>query len=127
MTASPIRAATRGGIVEGLDGAGRVGEPHEVGDAAHQPAARPLLALDVLEEERRRPQPLGRGQPGVGALGPVAGRDQPLPGARIAGLLEVVGDRVGVGACARQRAPRRPGDATGGGAAAGRPRRAPRG
>ena len=89
------------GDVEGFDGAVWVGESQEVGDAARQPAARPLLALDVLEEGGGGPQPLGRGQPGVGALGPVAGRDQPLAGARIAGCLEVVGDRVGIGARAR--------------------------
>ena len=64
--------------------------------------ARPLLTLDVLEEGGRGPQALGRGQPGVGALSPVTGREQPFPGARIAGRLQVVGDRVGIGPRARQ-------------------------
>src|SRR5215207_2011445 len=90
-----------GGNVEDFDGAVRVGESQEVGDAASQPAARPLLARGVLKEGSGRPQPLGRGEPGVGALSPVAGREQPVTGARIAGCLEVVGDRIRVGASVR--------------------------
>ena len=70
--------------------------------------ARPLLALDAFEEGGRGLKPLGRGQPGVGALGAVAGLDQPLPGARIAGLLQVVGDRVRIGVAARQQRLRHP-------------------
>ena len=89
------------GDVEGVDGAAWVGEPLEVGDAAHQPATRPLLAHDVLEEGGGRPQPLGRSQPGVGTLSPVTGREQPFAGARIAGRLEVVGDCIGIEARAR--------------------------
>ena len=127
MTASPICVGDGGGVVDGFDGAGWVGEPHEVGDAARQSAAYPLLAFGVLKEGGGRPQPLGRGQPGVGALGPVTGREQPLPGARIAGRLKVIGDRIGIGTRMPRRAPRRHGDARFGGVAAGRFHRAPRG
>ena len=72
-------------------------------NAAGEPTARPLLVLDPVEETSSGTETFGRGQPGVGALGAVAGLDQPFPGARIAGLLQVIRDRIRVGVRARQQ------------------------
>ena len=85
------------GDFDDSNGAGWVGKPLEIADAASEPAPRPLLTLDAFEEGGRRLKSLGRGHPGIRALGAVARLDQPLPGARIAGLLQVVGDRVRIG------------------------------
>ena len=77
---------------------GRVGEALQVRQAERESTAPRFLARDGRQEVDGGPQPLGRGQPGVGALGAVGRPHQPLPGAGVVGRLEVVGDRVRVGA-----------------------------
>ena len=97
--ASPIRAARRSATsIDGyrLPRSGR--KSGRDGRAVERAGTRvPAVPSTPVEEVGRGAEPLGRRQPGVRALGAVARLDQPLPGARIAGLLQVVGDRVRVG------------------------------
>ena len=59
-----------------------------------QPRAHPLLASHANEPIGGGPQALDSGQPGVGALRPLARAQQPIDRAGVARLLKMEGDGV---------------------------------
>jgi hypothetical protein len=96
------------GFIEKPEGLRGVREPKQSAQAKQETGALQILIVVMGEEICGGAQTLGRGKPGVGALGPVGGVYQPLHGTRIAGLLQVIGDRVGIGLRASQKCLRDP-------------------
>jgi len=78
-------------FVESDDAGERVREPDKVRNPEHNLTVCPFVALDIFEEGGGGAEPLGGREPGVCPLCPVASLHQPMPGPRIAGLLEVNG------------------------------------
>ena len=123
------RPARRGARLRpGRDGAGRVGEAREVREIRKRSRPRvPASPSTAFEERGSGAEPLGRRQPGVGALGALAGPTSHSQARGSPACCEVVGDRVRIGVWRSPAAPRPPAGARSAGAAAGCPRRAPRG
>ena len=71
--AAPRREAFH--FVEDTDCLSRVRKAVETSETVEQPSARPRFVVDIREEVGRVTEPLGRRQPGVRALGPVARLD----------------------------------------------------
>ena len=97
--ASPTKSARRiASSTAGSPSAG-VGKTQHAGDAAETARPHSFLAGHAGEQVGSRGEPLAGGQPGIGALGALAGPDQPLRRPRVARLLKVIGNgiRVGIG------------------------------